>query len=89
LTPEEMYTVKNLPDIFRKRINIQGFIYWDHNIWPQNIDKFNEIMPKFLSDGTVKSTVAKFEGLDNAQEVFIDMFRGKTFGKACLKVSEP
>lgn len=81
--------MKNLSDIFRKRILIQGFIYWDHNIFPQNIDNFNETMPKWLSDGTMKAKFTTFEGFENAQEAFLAVFTGKTFGKACLKVADP
>ncbi|KUI67860.1 NADP-dependent alkenal double bond reductase P2 [Cytospora mali] len=87
--PHEKYHVKNLDDIFRKRILIQGFIYWDFNIYPQNIDKFFELLPKWIADGSVKTRATNFQGIDRAQEAFLSLFNGKTFGKATLRVSEP
>ncbi|KAH8668843.1 hypothetical protein BX600DRAFT_480814 [Xylariales sp. PMI_506] len=86
--PEEQYGVTNLSDIFRKRILIQGFIYWDHNIFPQNIDSFRENMPKWIADGSIKAKYTKFEGLENAHDAFLSMFTGTGFGKAVLKVAD-
>ncbi|KAI1845928.1 hypothetical protein JX265_011176 [Neoarthrinium moseri] len=85
---EEQYGVTNLSEIFRRRILIQGFIYWDHNIYPQNIDSFRENMPKWISDGSVKSRYTRFEGLDNSNDAFLSMFTGKAFGKAVLKIAD-
>lgn len=87
--PEDRFHVTNLSDIFRKRILIQGFIFWDHNIYPQNIDNFWELMPKWIADGSIKARSTNFEGFDRAQEAFVSLFTGKTFGKATLKVAEP
>ncbi|CAN8097788.1 unnamed protein product [Discula destructiva] len=88
-TPEEQYRVKNLSDIFRKRILIQGFIFWDHNIYEPHMGAFWETMPRLIADGSVKARTTPFDGFDNAQEAFLSVFNGKTFGKATLKVAEP
>lgn len=87
--PEEKYGVTNLDDIFRKRILIQGFIYWDHEIYNGNIDAFWEKMPRWISEGGIKTRTTRFEGFDKAQEAFLSLFTGKTFGKATLKVADP
>lgn len=87
-SPEEQYKVTNLPDIFRKRILIQGFIFWDENIYTPNIDKFWETMPKWIADGSIKTRTTHFEGLENAQEAFLSVFSRKLFGKATLKVAD-
>lgn len=89
MPPEEQYRVKNLSDIFRKRIHIQGFIFWDENIYAPNIDKFWEFMPKWISDGSIKVRTSHFNGFDNAQEAFLSVFSGNTLGKATLKVADP
>ncbi|ROW11960.1 hypothetical protein VPNG_05231 [Cytospora leucostoma] len=89
LKPEEKYGVTNLDDIFRKRITIVGFIYCDHNIFPQNIDNLNRDLPKWISEGSVKTRATTFVGIDKAQEAFLALFKGKTFGKATLRVAEP
>lgn len=85
----ERFGVTNLDDIFRKRILIQGFIYWDHNIYPQNIDNFNKLLPKWISEGSVKARSTDFDGFDHVQDAFLSLFVGKTFGKATVKVADP
>ncbi|ROV89765.1 hypothetical protein VSDG_08599 [Cytospora chrysosperma] len=86
--PEDKFGVTNLDDIFRKRILIQGFVFWDHNIFPQNIEAFWELMPKWIADGSIKTRTTFFEGIDKAPEAFLSLFTGKTFGKATLKVAD-
>lgn len=86
---EKQYLVSNLADIFRKRILIQGFIFWDHDIYTPNIAAFLEQMPKYLADGSIKARTTHFAGMENAQEAFLSLFTGKTFGKATLKVADP
>lgn len=84
-----MYKVTNLADIFRKRIHIQGFIFWDDNIYTPNIDRFWEDMPKWIKDGSIKARTTHFEGFENAQEAFLSVFSRKLFGKSTLKVADP
>ncbi|PSR78131.1 hypothetical protein BD289DRAFT_377040 [Coniella lustricola] len=86
--PEEQYCVKNLSDIFRKRIHIQGFIYWDDNIYTPNVAAFWENMPKWISEGSIKARTTPFQGIENAQEAFLSLFTGKTFGKSTLRVAD-
>lgn len=87
-SPEEQYKVTNLPDIFRKRILIQGFIFWDDNIYTPNIDRFWEMMPQWIADGSIKTRTTHFEGFDKVQEAFLSVFSRTLFGKATLKVAE-
>ncbi|KAF3766433.1 NAD(P)-binding protein, partial [Cryphonectria parasitica EP155] len=86
--PEEQYKVKNLAEIFRRRIHIQGFIFWDDNIYTPNIASFWEKMPKWIADGSIKTKTTHFEGFEKAQDAFLSLFTGKTFGKATLKVAD-
>lgn len=86
--PEEQYKVKNLADIFRKRILIQGFIFWDDNIYTPNIDRFWEVMPQWIADGSIKTRATHSEGFENVQEAFLSVFSRKLFGKATLKVAD-
>jgi NADPH-dependent curcumin reductase CurA len=86
---DERFGVTNLSEIFRRRITIQGFIYGDDNIFSGNIESFNENMPKWISDGSIKSKFTRFDGFENVQEAFLAIFSGKIFGKSVLKLSEP
>lgn len=87
--PSEQFGVTNLAEIFRRRINIQGFVFQDHNVYDDNIDKFWELMPKWIADGSVKARVTRFDGMESAQDAFLSLFNGNTFGKATVKVAEP
>ncbi|KAI3393584.1 hypothetical protein diail_3933 [Diaporthe ilicicola] len=87
--PSEQFGVTNLAEIFRRRITITGFVFWDDNIYTPNIDKFWEVMPKWIAEGSVKARATKFEGIESAQDAFLSLFTGKTFGKATVKIAEP
>ncbi|KAK9416343.1 hypothetical protein SUNI508_01760 [Seiridium unicorne] len=87
-TKEEQYGVTNLSEIFRRRINIRGFIYWDHDIYEENIESFRENMPKWLADGSIKARYSVHDGLETAPSAFLEMFTGKAFGKAVLKIAD-
>ncbi|CAG8177559.1 unnamed protein product [Penicillium olsonii] len=85
---EEQYAVTNISEIFRRRIRIQGFIFWDENIFPDNIDNFRATMPKWISGGKIKSRYTEFEGIEQADAAFLSMFSGGSFGKTVLKISD-
>ncbi|KAI8713676.1 PKS-ER domain-containing protein [Fusarium sp. LHS14.1] len=86
---EEQYGVTNLSEIFRRRIKIQGFIFWDDNIYTDNIDSFRATMPKWVAEGKIKSRYTDFEGIEQADKAFLSMFTGRSFGKTVLKISDP
>ncbi|KAF9785604.1 Dehydrogenase fub6 [Fusarium sp. DS 682] len=86
---EERYGVTNLSEIFRRRILIQGFIFWDDNIYPDNIDNFWATMPKWISEGKIKAQYTQFEGIEQADKAFLSMFSGGSHGKTVLKISDP
>ncbi|KAI1375114.1 hypothetical protein F4677DRAFT_455049 [Hypoxylon crocopeplum] len=85
---DEQYGVTNLAEIFRRRIRIQGFIFWDENIFPDHIDSFNEIMPKLISEGKLQSKYTHYEGIEQADQAFLSMFTGRGFGKAVISMAE-
>ncbi|KAL9571959.1 hypothetical protein ACKAV7_003948 [Fusarium commune] len=86
---EEQYGVTNLSEIFRRRIKIQGFIFWDDNIYTDNIENFKATMPKWVSEGRIKSRYTQFEGIEQADKAFLSMFTGGSHGKTVLKISDP
>jgi NADPH-dependent curcumin reductase CurA len=45
-----------------------------------------ENVSKWLSDGSFIAKESITEGIDNAAEGFLQLFSGKNFGKACLKI---
>jgi len=67
-----------------KRLQVRGFIVWDHN---DVFDEFlSEVAPLVKSNKIIyRETVT--EGIENAPEAFINLLNGKNFGKQLIKVS--
>ena len=70
--------------ILTKRLQVRGFIVWDHN---DVFDEFlSEVAPLVKSNKIIyRETVT--EGIENAPEAFINLLNGKNFGKQLIKVS--
>lgn len=85
---EQQFGVTNLCEIFRRRIHIQGFIYWDDNIYTPNIEAFREKMPAMISQGKIKSRYTSFQGIEQVEKGFLSMFTGGSFGKTIVRVAE-
>ncbi|KAM7197275.1 reductase RED1 [Rhypophila sp. PSN 637] len=86
---DEQYGAKNLPEIFRRRITIQGFIFSDENVYPDNIGRFWEKMPRWISEGKIMARYTEFDGIEQADQAFQSMFCGGSFGKTVINVSVP
>ncbi|KAM0326285.1 hypothetical protein ACHAQA_006883 [Verticillium albo-atrum] len=81
--PEDRYGVKNLFNIIGKNLLMQGFIV---NLSPERYQAFNEKVQPLLAEGKVKAKVDITEGIENAPEGMVGIFKGKNFGKAVLKI---
>ena len=74
-------------EIFRRRLLIQGFIYWDENIYPDHIEKFWEVMPKLVAEGKMHSRYTHYDGIEQVDKAFRDLFTGGLFGKGVIKMA--
>ncbi|QKX52997.1 uncharacterized protein TRUGW13939_00068 [Talaromyces rugulosus] len=81
------YGVTNLGEIVRRRIKIQGFVYSDENIFG-NVDNFWKTVPRWISEGKIKSRYTEFEGIKNVDQAFISMFTGGSFGKTIVRIND-
>lgn len=87
LKPEERYGVKNLvPALFAKKLTIRGFIVGDEDMGPKYAKEHAENVSKWIADGSFKALLHVTEGIDNAAEALLELFSGKNFGKAVLKL---
>ncbi|KAI5461580.1 hypothetical protein BGZ63DRAFT_424458 [Mariannaea sp. PMI_226] len=84
--PNERFHVTNLGDIFRKRLTVQGFIWWDDELLP-HLSRFNETMSQWLADGSIKFRDTVYQGIDRVPEAFTDMFNGSAFGKVVVEIA--
>jgi prostaglandin reductase 1 len=66
-----------------KQLKMEGFLVWRYtDRWMEGIDA----VAKWIQDGKVKYHETVTEGFENTPQAFIDMLRGKNFGKAIVKV---
>jgi NADPH-dependent curcumin reductase CurA len=83
---EEQYRLAGIETIFGRRLNIRGFIQSDPNFGPKWGKEHVENMSQWIRDGSFKTRNHVTEGMDNAIEGLLDIFKGKNFGKAVLKL---
>jgi len=71
-----------MPFIIQKKLTVKGFIVMDH------LDKFNSFiadMGKWAAEGKIKWKETIVDGIENAPEAFIGLFKGANFGKMLVK----
>ena len=69
--------------VIQKKLTMQGFIVSDH------FDKFNLFtadMGKWIGEGKIKWQETIVDGIENAPEAFIGLFKGDNIGKMIVKV---
>ncbi|KAI1209525.1 NAD(P)-binding protein [Annulohypoxylon truncatum] len=85
---EQRYGVRNLLEIFAKRLTIAGFLVGDEDFGPAYAEKHQENVQKWLADGSVKARLHVTRGIENGARGLVEIFQGKNFGKAVLKIKE-
>ncbi len=65
------------------RVRMQGFIVRDHY---DMLNEFHSSMYRWISEGKIKWKETVVEGLENAPEAFVGLFRGENFGKMLVKI---
>ncbi|KAI0147699.1 hypothetical protein GGR57DRAFT_242822 [Xylariaceae sp. FL1272] len=85
---EERYGVRNLVEFFGKRLTMQGFLVFDEEMGPAYTMEHQKNVQKWISEGSLTAKLHVTHGLDHAAEGFSQLFQGKNFGKAVLKIKE-
>ena len=81
------YGIKNLSKIITKRLLIQGFIIFDH-YGSEHYGSFQKDMSQWLKEGKLKYKEHIVNGIENAPKAFLDLFKGKNFGKLLVKIND-
>jgi NADPH-dependent curcumin reductase CurA len=77
--------ISNYFTITTKRLNIQGFIVYDHlKEWEQAHDD----MAKWVKEGKLKTQFTRYEGIDNMPEAMLGLLHGKNAGKMIVKIAD-
>ncbi|TRX91834.1 hypothetical protein FHL15_007387 [Xylaria flabelliformis] len=84
--PEEVYGVKSLMQVVFKRLKIFGFVCSDQHLLEKYLGSFEEDMVRWLVDGQIKTREHVVEGVENAPDALVQMWRGEKFGKTVVKV---
>ncbi|WCL52829.1 NADP-dependent oxidoreductase [Gimibacter soli] len=86
LTVDEMPAgPRNLVLLVGRSIKMQGFIVVNY---PDLCREWIGVGAKWLQEGKLKYRESVVEGLENAPTAFIDMLKGKNFGKQIVKVAD-
>lgn len=88
LPQEERYGIKNMMNLFLKRITIQGFLISDPQFHGKYIIEFFTKMSIWLKDGKIKTKESVTVGIEHAATCFLRMYTGENFGKTVLKVAD-
>ena len=79
----EPYGVKNLREIFNRRVTMRGFVLSDHkDLWPQATRELTEA----YAAGRLHYRETITDGLENAPQAFIDMLAGANIGKQLVRL---
>ena len=84
----EPYAIRNIAMIIPKRLTIRGFIVFDPDFGPKYFEEHQRVVGKWIAEGSFTPQIHVVDGIDNAAEGLIGMWKGDSFGKPVLKVSE-
>ena len=87
-SPEERYGVRNLSNVVKKRLKMQGFVVGDPDFGPKYAVEHQKNVAKWIHDGSFKVQQSVTEGIDHAVGGLLGMLKGENFGKAVLTIRE-
>ena len=74
----------NLGLAIGKRLSLRGFLVFDHEDLRQ---EYVELALGWLADGSLRSETTVIEGLENAPEALLGVFRGQNTGKMLVRLA--
>ena len=77
------YALPNLFQAIPNRLRLQGFIVGDYY---DVLNEFHSSMIRWIDEGKIKWKETITEGLENAPNAFIGLFKGENFGKMLVKI---
>jgi NADPH-dependent curcumin reductase CurA len=74
----------NLAEIAKRSLDVHGFIASDYE---DSRNAFERAMLEWHQSGAVQSIETIYDGLENAPRAFLDLFRGRIFGKMLVRLT--
>ncbi|KAI0163451.1 hypothetical protein BJ166DRAFT_563955 [Pestalotiopsis sp. NC0098] len=88
-TPQDQrYGVRNMFHVVAKTLEMVGFLVGKPGYGDVYYQEHQEKMQQWLAEGTFKPKMHVTEGIDNAAEGLIGIFKGENFGKAVVKIKD-
>lgn len=84
--PENEYGIKGLTVMLTKRLTMRGFIVMDPDMGPVYEEEFTENVGRWIKEGSFVPKIHEIEGIENGPQGLLDVYHGKNFGKALLKL---
>jgi NADPH-dependent curcumin reductase CurA len=78
----------NMFALVLKRVQIRGFSVFDFLEPASWMTVFEKRMSRWIAEGKIKMHETIYEGIENAVQAQIDLFRGKNIGKMLVKLGE-
>jgi len=86
-TPREEQTgVRGLMHLIRTGATMQGFLVGKPGFGPDYAKEHQEKMQAWFADGSIQAKLHVTDGIDKAAEGFVELFEGKNYGKALVKI---
>lgn len=79
------YALRSYGSIFVKRLSVRGFVVSDKGFADTYARDHQARMQAWIKDGTIKTQTWEVQGIENAADGLLALFRGQNFGKAVLK----
>ena len=73
-------------NLIRAGATMQGFLVFSPGFGPAYAKEHQEKLQAWIADGSVQVKLHVTDGIDKAPEGFIELFEGRNFGKAVLKI---
>lgn len=83
----DAHGIRNLTSIVGKRLKMEGFIILDKATDKEFMNEFYSQVPVWIAKGELKIKEDVTNGLENAPEAIVGIFKGKNFGKAVIQIA--
>ena len=80
---------RNIFQLVLKRVSILGCSIFDYLNPPSRIATCYKRLGKWVAEGKIKVNETVYQGIENAVQAQIDLFKGKNLGKMLVKLGEP